>query len=199
MSEQSKKRVCWRRLLIPAAVFISGSLLFLFLFDLFCPPQARAPGMLINRLWAFLLVAPTGVVLLLVGTHFLQHKPALARTRKVLQLLAFGLGLLWAVPLGVMLHEGFVYTPIKFTYLIHRVEAASTPEEERVAFRLAARWGRVWELNRVERKYAPARAQHLDAPRILEVEWLETWPNGVPFRAYRILLDVRNMTVFDDL
>lgn len=40
-----------------------------------------------------------------------------------------------------------MYEPLKFQYLIHKVESASTAQEEKNAFRLARRWGRVWETN----------------------------------------------------
>jgi hypothetical protein len=97
-----------------------------------------------------------------------------------------------------MMVEYCCYEPAKFTYLIYRVEHAASPAAERAAFRLADRWGRVWELNRIsEREHLPKRVQHLEGERILELEWLENWPSGTPYRAYRKVLDEHNMKVFD--
>jgi hypothetical protein len=85
--------------------------------------------------------------------------------------------------------------PLKFQYLIQRIELAQTSQEERAAFELAASWGHVWELNRLtKREWLPARAQHLRGDWVLELEWLEhsAW-TGKPFRAYRVVLDERNL------
>jgi hypothetical protein len=84
---------------------------------------------------------------------------------------------------------------LKFQYLIQRIELAQTSQEERAAFELAASWGHVWELNRLtKREWLPARAQHLRGDWVLELEWLEhsAW-TGKPFRAYRVVLDERNL------
>ena len=53
------------------------------------------------------------------------------------------------VPLTVFLGYFFVYEPLKFRFLISRVESAKTAEEERRAFEIADDWGRVWEVHRL--------------------------------------------------
>jgi hypothetical protein len=56
----------------------------------------------------------------------------------------------------------------------------------------------VWELNRIsEREHLTERVQHLEDERILELEWLENWPSGTPYRAYRKVIEEQNMKVFD--
>jgi len=40
-----------------------------------------------------------------------------------------------------------LYEPLKFGYLIRRVESARTPAEERAASELAKWWGCFWEIH----------------------------------------------------
>jgi hypothetical protein len=108
---------------------------------------------------------------------------------------------LW-IPILALFGYFFLYQPVKFSYLIHRVESAKTPAEERAAFLLAKRWGRVWEVNLREPPkdwfdYKQLDAAIKDPQRTLslELEWLETKPSGVPFRAYRTLTDKSNIYV----
>lgn len=108
---------------------------------------------------------------------------------------------LW-IPIGAFFGYFIVYEPLKFSYLIHRVESAETPEAERAAFKLARRWGHVWEVNLREPPSDWFDAKQLDAavkdPQrtlALELEWLESKPNGIPFRAYRTLTDKNNIYV----
>jgi len=108
---------------------------------------------------------------------------------------------LW-IPIVALLGYFFLYEPLKFSYLIHRVESASTPAQEREAFMLAKRWGRVWEVNLREPPedwfdYKQLDAAIRDPQRTLalELEWLESKPSGVPFRAYRTLTDKSNLYV----
>jgi len=110
--------------------------------------------------------------------------------RKITLALAVVLVLLIAAFLG---HD-FVYEPLKFRYVILRVESAKTPAEEREAFALAAYSGRVWELNRLLPQELPDRARHISGDWVLELEWMESsaW-TGQPFRAYRRVLDTNNM------
>ena len=94
----------------------------------------------------------------------------------------------------LMLYE-LVLQPLKFRHLIHRFESAKTIQEERAAFELAARWGRVWELNRLtSREWWPEHTQHWEGEWLLEIEWLESsaW-TGKPYRAYRMVLDEQNL------
>lgn len=116
------------------------------------------------------------------------------RSRKI----GLFLGVILLGGLGAVLLYNFGFQSLKFHYMTHRVESARTSNEERAAFELANRWGRVWELNRLQkREWLPERAQHLKGDWVLELEWLESsaW-NGRPFRAYRVVLDERNLDVF---
>lgn len=98
------------------------------------------------------------------------------------------------LPLTCFLAYYFVYEPLKFRWLISRVESAQTPAEERAAFALAARWGKIWELNRLRPEELPKRAQHIECDWVLQLEWLESSPwTGEPYRAYRRILDTNNM------
>ncbi|MBI3417375.1 MAG: hypothetical protein HY043_18945 [Verrucomicrobia bacterium] len=107
-----------------------------------------------------------------------------------------GLFVLIFAPAVCILAFGFVYEPIKFHYLIWRVESARTVAEEKEAFLLAARWGQVWELDRLRRSDLPKEAQHIGGERILRLEWLESAPwNGHPYCAYRVVLDEANLPI----
>jgi hypothetical protein len=112
-------------------------------------------------------------------------------TRRKISLVLF---VVLVLPLAAFLAYGFIYQPLKFRYLISRVESAETPAEEREAFALAARRGRVWELNRLSPQDLPDRARHITGDWVLELEWLESsaW-TGEPFRAYRRVLDTNSM------
>jgi hypothetical protein len=110
--------------------------------------------------------------------------------RKITLVLAVAL----VLPIAGFLGYAFVYQPLKFRYLISRVESARTAAEEREAFALAARRGRVWELNRLRPQELPGRARHITGDCVLELEWIESsaWA-GEPFRAYRRVLDTSSM------
>jgi hypothetical protein len=108
---------------------------------------------------------------------------------------------LW-IPSVSFLAYVFLYEPVKFRYLIHRVESAKTPAEERAAFMLAKRWGRVWEVNLREPprdwfdyKQLDAAVRDPQRTLALELEWLESKPSGVPFRACRTITDKSNIYV----
>ena len=100
------------------------------------------------------------------------------------------------VPLGLFLGYYFAYEPLNFQWLISSVESAKTATEEREAFTLAARWGRIWELNRLRPEDLPKRAHHIRGDSVLEVEWLESSPwTGQPYRAYRRVLDTNSLEI----
>jgi hypothetical protein len=86
--------------------------------------------------------------------------------------------------------------PLKFHYAIWRIESATTSAQERDAFILATRVGRVWEINQIhtnEFQGLPSRVKHRADEEVTEIEWLEwPWWGGQPFRAYRVLLDPKN-------
>ena len=108
--------------------------------------------------------------------------------------ISFVLFAVLVVPLALFLGYYFAYEPLKFQRLISRVESAKTPAEEREAFALAARGGRVWELNRLRQEELPERARHITGDWVLELEWLESSPwTGQPYRAYRRVLDTNGM------
>jgi hypothetical protein len=108
---------------------------------------------------------------------------------------------LW-IPIGGFLGYYFCYEPIKLGYLIHRVESAQTSVEERAAFELAKRWGCCWEihLESPPKTWLDSRQLNsvvLESGRKLavELEWLESKPSGVPYRAYRTLIEKTNIDV----
>jgi hypothetical protein len=109
------------------------------------------------------------------------------------------LGMTWLVWLGFSLFHGALYEPGKYRYLTWRVESAKTAHEEKAAFEWANRWGYVNQLRRRStEEELPERAKHLQGPWILEVIWLECsfWTRH-PYRAYRVLIDERNLAIFD--
>jgi hypothetical protein len=90
------------------------------------------------------------------------------------------------------------YQPLKFRYVIWRIESAATPAQERVACILASRVGHVWEVNEIhpnEFRFIPRRVRAGTNDVVTEIEWLESpWLEdmGQPYRAYRVLLDSKN-------
>jgi hypothetical protein len=100
---------------------------------------------------------------------------------------------LWS-PILVLLIWGFIYQPLKFRYVIWRVESAATENEEAKAFDLACRSGRVFEIDPLKQNELPSRAQHLRGDAIVKIEWLESsfW-TGAPYRAYRRVLPTNNL------
>jgi hypothetical protein len=92
------------------------------------------------------------------------------------------------------------YQQLKFQYAIWRIESASTPEQERSAFLLARRVGRVWEVNTIHtNEFAALPSRVKPGPNeFTEIEWFEGpwWKPigglGQPYRAYRVLLDPAN-------
>ncbi len=100
----------------------------------------------------------------------------------------------------LFLGYGFIYEPIKGTYLTHRVESANTSAEERSAFLFARKWGRIWEVTFHEpgKEWFDSRELNAavnDSNRTLkvEIEWLESKPSGAPYRASRMLIEKTNV------
>jgi hypothetical protein len=85
-------------------------------------------------------------------------------------------------PITALLFYAFVYEPLKFKYVTHAVVSASTPTEELKAFQLAAKAGRIWEVNPM-----PGNC--------VEIEWLQSssW-NGKPYRAIRCVISTNNLS-----
>lgn len=92
------------------------------------------------------------------------------------------------------------YQPLKFYYVIWRIESATTIEQEKAACILASRVGHVWEVNDIHpgefgSRVFPTRVGQRAKDVVTEIEWLENpcW-RGMeqPYRAYRVLLDPKN-------
>jgi len=100
------------------------------------------------------------------------------------------------LPLAAFLGYGFVYVPLKFRYLVSKVESAKTAAEERRAFQIAADWGRVWEVDRLSPKDMAADGRQITGDWLLRLEWLESSPyGGGAYVAYRVLIDTNNLRV----
>ena len=100
------------------------------------------------------------------------------------------------VPLVGLLAWGFVYQPIKNRYLVWRVESASTATEEMAAFRIAADWGRVWEVDRLRAEDAVADGRKMTGDWLLRLEWLDSSPfSGGAYVAYRAVRDTNNLRI----
>lgn len=109
---------------------------------------------------------------------------------------------LW-IPILALFGCEMLYVPLKCSYLKHRIESAETASQERAAFELAKRWGCCWEIHLESPPKTWLDARELDEvvtnsnrSLAVELEWMESKPNGVPFRAYRKLLDKNNIYVF---
>jgi hypothetical protein len=100
------------------------------------------------------------------------------------------------VPLAGLLAWGFVYQPIKCRFLVWRVESASTATEEMAAFRMAADWGRVWEVDRLRPEDAVADGRKMTGDYLLRLEWLDSSPfGGGACAAYRAVADTNNLKI----
>ena len=100
------------------------------------------------------------------------------------------------VPLVGLLAWGFVYQPIKYRYLVWRVESASTATQEMAAFRIAADWGRVWEVDRLRPEDAVADGRKMNGDWLLRLEWLDSSPfSGGAYVAYRAVTDTNNLRI----
>jgi len=103
---------------------------------------------------------------------------------------------LLVIPLGGFLAWAFLLQPLKYRYMIHRVESARTPGEERAAFEVAADWGRVWEVNRLRPDDPAARDRKLSGDWLLRLEWLPSSPFGDgAYVAYRVVTDTNNLRI----
>lgn len=100
------------------------------------------------------------------------------------------------VPLAGLLAWGFLLQPLKYRYLIWRVESARTPTEEMAALRIAADWGRVWEINRLRTEDAVADGRQITGDWLLRLEWLPSSPfAGGTYVAYRAVTDTNNLHI----
>ena len=103
------------------------------------------------------------------------------------------------LPLLGVLGWSFVVQPLKYRYLIRRVESARTAAEEMAAFRIAANWGRVWEVNRLRPEDAAANERRVTGDWLLKLEWLPSSPfSGRAYVAYRAVTDTNNLRILRD-
>lgn len=151
--------------------------------------------MVLTSAWPLVPALATTGLVLLTGLWTFSRYGLWRRFAPAWRRVVLLTGVVLLLPQGAILVEGFAYEPVKFAYLVHRIESAATPEAERNAFALADRWGCLWESNRLtERQWWPERAQALQGEWLLELEWIESsaW-TGQPYRAYRIVLDESNL------
>jgi hypothetical protein len=100
------------------------------------------------------------------------------------------------LPLFGLLVWGFLFQPLKYRYLIWRVESARTANDEMAAFRIAADWGRVWEVNRLRPDDAIAGGRKMTGDWLLKLEWLGSSPFGKGgYVAYRAVTDTNNLRI----
>jgi hypothetical protein len=176
---------------------IAIGLALLWLFDLIIDDGATFWAGPVFRIWPILPATGLTAVLLYLASKRKSRVQAINKRAVLLRRVACAIGIFAAAPIFLLIVDDELYRPLKFSYLIWKVESAQTVEEEFHAFRLAERWGCVWELNRHWRQsYLPPRAQHLPGDWILELEWLECSSSGAPYCAYRRVLREENLTVF---
>jgi hypothetical protein len=103
------------------------------------------------------------------------------------------------LPLVGLLVWSLAVQPLKYRYLIWRVESARTATEEMAAFRLAADWGRVWEVNHLRPDEAVADGRQMTGDWLLRLEWLASSPfRGRAYVAYRAVTDTNNLRILWD-
>jgi hypothetical protein len=107
-----------------------------------------------------------------------------------------GFGLAFIASIVLFVGYDCVVVPLKFRYLVHRVESARTDDEELRAFKLAADWGRVWEVDRLSPKDVTATGRQITGNWVLRLEWLESSPfDGGAYVAYRAVIATNNLNV----
>ncbi len=112
--------------------------------------------------------------------------------------ITFVLFVVLVLPLIAVLAWAFVLQPLKYNYLIWRVESARTATDEMAAFRLAADWGRVWEVNRIRPEDLSSTHRNLagDGDWLLQLEWLPASPfGGGAYTACRSVIDTNNLRI----
>jgi hypothetical protein len=121
-----------------------------------------------------------------------MNVPRKSLGRKVL----LGLGIAFIAAAILFVAYGFVFIPLKFRYLIYRVESARTAKEEHWAFQLAADWGSVWSFGPLDPKYATANGGQISGD--WHLTWLESSPFGGPaYEAFRTIIDTNNVQVLE--
>ena len=140
------------------------------------------------RICAIICGAPLSVT-------FAVIRQPMSACRKIVRVLL----VLLVVPVLGLLAWGFLLQPLKYRYLIWRVESARTATEEMTAFRVAADWGRVWEVNRLRPEDAVAVGRQVTGDWLLRLEWLPSSPfSGRAYVAYRAVTDTNNLRILWD-
>ena len=90
---------------------------------------------------------------------------------------------------GVILFSAFyfAYTPLKFHFVIKRIESAQTADEEKLAFQFSKKWAkadRIW--------FALYESHHPDMR--FSITWLDSSPfTHQQYQAHRVLIDKKNL------
>ena len=115
---------------------------------------------------------------------------------KLLRKIFLGVGLTFIAAVVLFVAYTSIVLPLKFRYLVHRVESARTAAEERRAFQIAADWGRVWEVDRLSPKDMAADGRQITGDWLLRLEWLESSPfGGGAYVAFRAVIDTNSLHV----
>ena len=102
--------------------------------------------------------------------------------------------LVW-LPILALLGHSYLWLPLKYRYIISRVENAQTADQEKTAFQLAACWGRVWEVDRITSSDAEADGRQLTGDWLVRIEWPDSSIGGGAYRAYRSVTDTNNLRI----
>ena len=103
--------------------------------------------------------------------------------------------LVW-LPLLAVLGHAYLWVPFKYHHLVKRVESAQTADQETAAFKLAADWGLVWEVDQITVSDAAADGRQLSGDWLFRIEWLHSSPfGGGTFHAYRSVIDTNNLRI----
>lgn len=106
------------------------------------------------------------------------------------------LAVVLCLPIGLLLGYDLIYKPVKFRYLISRVEAARTAAEEQRAFTLAVNWRRIWKISRLRPEDWPANHSRPQSDWLVRLEWLESSPyGGNAYVAFRGVIDTNNLPI----
>ena len=107
-----------------------------------------------------------------------------------------GVALLVWLPLLAIFGHSYLWLPLKYHHIISRVENTQTAYQERIAFLLAADWGRVWEVDRLTSSDAAADGRQLSGDCLLRIEWLDSSPfSGGAYCAYRAVIDTNHLRI----
>jgi hypothetical protein len=116
----------------------------------------------------------------------------MSRRRKIVRLL---FAILVIALLGVLVWA-LAIQPLKYAFLVHGIETARTTADEQAAFRRAADWGRVWEVDRLRPEDGSVRDRGLTGDWLFRIEFLPSSPyGGGAYVAYRSVIDTNNLRI----